>query len=242
MSDLNVTPTTDSSALGVGAVAKTTTPAKPAKSRGLSYYNRFACGAAALLAFATGMILFSTQQSAQSAEDMRNEAHATLQQAGEELAPYWCSQITPDNKAKFEELYDLYLDGGDEIQAIVNQQCQTEVAIAKVVSRHTPNVAFDASSECIINQNETKVACTVTVTASDSLKSDLAPFSSTSLTLKMGFSTISIGILPPTHDVGDVSALTMDSSGTATTQFELDYDPSWGQNYAIYVKSFYPNK
>ena len=62
----------------------TSGPAKPSKSAGLSFYNRFACGAAALLALATAMILVSTSQASQSARDTRDEAHATLQQAGEE--------------------------------------------------------------------------------------------------------------------------------------------------------------
>ena len=100
--------------------------AKPSKSAGLSFYNRFACGAAALLALATAMILVSTSQASQSARDTRDEAHTTLQQAGEELAPYWCSQITPDNVKNFDDLYSLYLDvkrrGPKHCQAAVREE------------------------------------------------------------------------------------------------------------------------
>ena len=157
----------------------TSGPAKPSKSAGLSLYNRFACGAAALLALATAMILVSTSQASQSARDMRDEAHATLQQAGEELAPYWCSQITPDNVKNFDDLYSLYLDVNDEVRSIVKQQCEKKVIINDLVANNTPNEAFDTTSECVIGESDSTLACTATVTANDSVKKELAAFPST---------------------------------------------------------------
>ena len=198
------------------------TPSKPSKSAGLSFYNRFACGAAALLALATAMILVSTSQASQSARDTRDEAHTTLQQAGEELAPYWCSQITPDNVKNFDDLYSLYLDVNDEVRNTVKQQCEKKVIINNLVANNTPNEAFD--------------------TANDSVKKELAAFPSTTVTLTMKIHTTSSWITSKGYDVGEVATINIDSSGTGTTQFEIPYDPTWGRYYEIKLKRFYPNE
>ena len=221
MSDLNSTPTSESSAMGVGSAAETTIPAKPAKSRGLSYYNRFACCAAVLLACATAMILFSTKQSAQSAEDMRNEAQATLQQAGEEFAPYWCAQITPDNVKQFESLHSEFISVDSEVQNTVKQQCAKQV---------------------IINASSTTMACTVNVTANDNVKKGLAMLSSATVTLKMSMHTTNSWLTSKGYEVGEVATVTVDSNGTGSAQFEIPYDPTWGEYYKISATSFYPNE
>ena len=228
MSDLNTT---------------ATTPAKPSKSAGLSIYNRFACGAAALLALATAMILVSTSQASQSARDMRDEAHTTLQQAGEELAPYWCSQITPDNVKNFDELYSLYLDVNDEVRSIVKQQCEKKVIINDLVANNTPNEAFSTeSSECVANESLTALTCSVTVKASEDMKKGLAMLSSATVTLDMTVRTTNNAFTSKGYDVGDVATLTVDSNGNGSAQFEVPYDPTWGEYYKIGVKSFYPNE
>lgn len=228
MSDLNTT---------------VTTPAKPSKSAGLSLYNRFACGAAALLALATAMLLVSTSQASQSARDMRDEAHATLQQAGEELASYWCSQITPDNVKNFKDLHTLYLDVNDEVRSTVKQQCVKKAIINDLVANNTPNEAFNTTpNECIVNESQTTMTCSVNVTASDKVKKDLASFSSTTVTLTLAVHTTSSWITSKGHDISDVATLTVDSNGTGSTQFEVPYDPTWGEYYRIRVQSFYPNE
>ena len=208
----------------------TSGPAKPSKSAGLSLYNRFACGAAALLALATAMILVSTSQASQSARDMRDEAHTTLQQAGEELAPYWCSQITPDNVKNFDDLYSLYISSDEEIQSIVKQQCEKKVRINDLVANNTPNEAFETTSECVIGESDSSLACTATVTANDSVKKEIAAFPTSSWITSKGY------------DVGEVATINIDSSGTGTTQFEIPYDPTWGRYYEIKLKRFYPNE
>ena len=218
------------------------TPSKPSKSAGLSFYNRFACGAAALLALATAMILVSTSQASQSARDARDEAHTTLQQAGEELAPYWCSQITPDNVKNFDDLYSLYLDVNDEVRSIVKQQCEKKVIINNLVANNTPNEAFSTeSSECVANESRTALTCSVTVKASEDMKKGLAMLSSATVTLDMTVRTTNNAFTSKGYDVGDVATLTVDSNGTGSTQFEIPYDPTWGEYYKIGVKSFYPN-
>ena len=219
-----------------------TSPAKPSKSAGLSFYNRFACGATVLLALATAMVLVSTAQASQSARDLRDEAHTTLQQAGEELAPYWCSQITPDNIQNFDDLYSLYLTADDEIQSIVKQQCETKVRINDLVANNNPNEAFDTSSECTIGESDSTLACTATVTANGSVKKELAAFPSTTVTLTMKIHTTSSWITSKGYDVGEVATINIDSSSTGTTQFEIPYDPTWGRYYEIKLKRFYPNE
>lgn len=220
----------------------TSGPAKPSKSAGLSLYNRFACGVAALLALATAMILVSTSQASQSARDMRDEAHTTLQQAGEELAPYWCSQITPDNVKNFDDLHSLYLDVNDEVRSIVKQQCEKKVRINDLVANNTPNEAFETTSECVIGESDSSLACTATVTANDSVKKEIAAFPSTTVTLTMKIHTTSSWITSKGYDVGEVATINIDSSGTGTTQFEIPYDPTWGRYYEIKLKRFYPNE
>lgn len=243
MSDLNSTPTSESSAMGSGSAAETTIPAKPAKSRGLSYYNRFACCAAVLLACATTMILFSTKQSAQSAEDMRNKAQATLQQAGEEFAPYWCAQITPDNVNQFESLHSEFISVDSEVQNIVKQQCAKQVIINDLVANNSPASAFDTeASECIINASSTTMACTVNVTANDNVKKGLAMLSSATVTLKMSMHTTNSWLTSKGYEVGEVATVTVDSNGTGSAQFEIPYDPTWGEYYKISATSFYPNE
>lgn len=216
--------------------------AKPSKSAGLSFYNRFACGAAALLALATAMILVSTSQASQSARDTRDEAHTTLQQAGEELAPYWCSQITPENVKKFDDLRTELVTMDDEIQSAVKEQCYKKTVINDLVANNTPNEAFSTeSSECVANESRTALTCSVTVKASEDMKKGLAMLSSATVTLDMTVRTTNNAFTSKGYDVGDVATLTVDSNGTGSTQFEIPYDPTWGEYYKIGVKSFYPN-
>ena len=104
----------------------------------------------------TAIMLLLTVQASRSAVNMRDEAAATLKQAGEEFAPYWCSQITPENVAKFDELRDLYLGVSETAQNAVDQQCQKKVTITDLVTNNDPNGAFDTTSQCTINASSTK--------------------------------------------------------------------------------------
>lgn len=235
MSDLNTAAATE-------APTATVAPAKPGKSKGLTLFNRLAFIIAALLALMTAIMLLLTVQASRSAVNMRDEAHTTLQQAGEELAPYWCSQITPDNVKNFDDLYSLYLDVNDEVRSIVKQQCEKKVIINNLVANNTPNEAFDTTSECVIGESDSTLACTATVTANDSVKKELAAFPSTTVTLTMKIHTTSSWITSKGYDVGEVGTITIDSSGTGTTQFEIPYDPTWGRYYEIKLKRFYPNE
>ena len=217
-------------------------PAKPGKSKGLSIFNRVTFIVAALLAVLTIAMLVATAMAAKSATNMRDEAHTTLQQAGEELAPYWCSQITPENVAKFDELRDLYLGVSETAQNAVDQQCQKKVTITDLVTNNDPNGAFDTTSQCTINASSTKITCTATVTANDTIKKDLASFSSTTVTLQMSMQTTSSKLTSKGHDLGEVATVDVDRSGTGKTQFTVPYDPTWGEYYKVDVKSFFPNE
>lgn len=235
MSDLNTAAATE-------APTATVAPAKPGKSKGLTLFNRLAFIIAALLALMTAIMLLLTVQASRSAVNMRDEAAATLKQAGEEFAPYWCSQITPENVKKFDDLRTELVTMDDEIQSAVKEQCYKKTVINDLVANNTPNEAFDTTSECTIGESDTTLACTATVTANDSVKKELAAFPSTTVTLTMKIHTTSSWITSKGYDVGEVGTITIDSSGTGTTQFEIPYDPTWGRYYEIKLKRFYPNE
>ena len=221
MSDLNT----------AAATTAPVAPAKPGKSKGLSIYNRVAFIVAALLAVLTIAMLVATAMTAKSATNMRDEAQSTHEQAGQELASYWCSQITPENVAKFDELRDLYLGVSETAQSAVDQQCRKKVTINDLVATTDPNGAFDTTSECTINASSTKITCNATVTANDTIKKDLASFSSTTVTLDMTLRT-----------TNSVAIVTVDASGNGSTLIEIPYDPTWGEYYKITASSFYPNE
>lgn len=217
-------------------------PTKPGKSKGLSIFNRVAFIVAALLAVLTIAMLVATAMTTKSAANMRDEAQATREQAGQELAAYWCAQITPENVAKFDELRDLYLGVSETAQNAVDQQCQKKVTITDLVTNNDPNGAFDTTSQCTINASSTKITCTATVTANDTIKKDLASFSSTTVTLQMSMQTTSSKLTSKGHDLGEVATVDVDRSGTGKTQFTVPYDPTWGEYYKVDVKSFFPNE
>lgn len=235
MSDLNTAAATE-------APTATVAPAKPGKSKGLTLFNRLAFIIAALLALMTAIMLLLTVQASRSAVNMRDEAAATLKQAGEEFAPYWCSQITPENVKKFDDLRTELVTMDDEIQSAVKEQCYKKTVINDLVANNTPNEAFDTTSECVIGESDSTLACTATVTANDSVKKELAAFPSTTVTLTMKIHTTSSWITSKGYDVGEVATIDIDSSGTGTTQFEIPYDPTWGRYYEIKLKRFYPNE
>lgn len=241
MSDLNttVTPAATAATEAPTATAATT---KPAKSKGLSIFNRVTFIVAALLAVLTIAMLVATAMTTKSATNMRDEAQATREQAGQELASYWCSQITPENVAKFDDLRELYLGVSETAQHAVDQQCQKKVTISDLVANNDPNSAFDTTSECTINASRTKITCTATVKANDTIKKDLASFSSTTVTLDMTVRATNNAFTSKGHDINNVAIVTLDSSGNGSTLIEAPYDPTWGEYYKITVSSFYPNE
>lgn len=236
MSDLNTAAATE-------APTATVAPPKPGKSKGLTLFNRLAFIIAALLALMTAIMLLLTVQASRSAVNMRDEAAATLKQAGEEFAPYWCSQITPENVKKFDDLRTELVTMDDEIQSAVKEQCYKKTVINDLVANNTPNEAFSTeSSECVANESRTALTCSVTVKASEDMKKGLAMLSSATVTLDMTVRTTNNAFTSKGYDVGDVATLTVDSNGTGSAQFEIPYDPTWGEYYKIGVKSFYPNE
>ena len=204
-------------------------PAKPGKSKGLSIFNRVAFIVAALLAVLTIAMLVATAMTTKSAANMRDEAHATREQAGQELASYWCAQITPENVAKFDELRDLYLGVSETAQNAVDQQCQKKVTITDLVTNNDPNGAFDTTSACTINASSTKITCTATVTANDTIKKDLASFSSTTVTLQMSMQTTSSSSRPRGTTSARSQPLTSTAPARAMTQFTVPLRPHLGR-------------
>ena len=236
MSDLNTAAATE-------APTATVAPAKPGKSKGLTLFNRLAFIIAALLALMTAIMLLLTVQASRSAVNMRDEAAATLKQAGEEFAPYWCSQITPENVKKFDDLRIEFVAMDSGIQSAVKEQCYKKTVINDLVANNKPNEAFSTeASECVANESHTALTCSVAVKASENMKKGLAMLSSATVTLDMTVRTTNNAFTSKGYDVGDVATLTVDSNGTGSTQFEIPYDPTWGEYYKIGVKSFYPNE
>ena len=127
-------------------------------------------------------------------------------------------------------------------QHAVDQQCQKKVTISDLVANNDPNAAFETTSECTINASSTKITCTATVKANDTIKKDLASFSSTTVTLDMTVRATNNAFTSKGHDINNVAIVTLDSSGNGSTLIEAPYDPTWGEYYKITVSSFYPNE
>ena len=127
-------------------------------------------------------------------------------------------------------------------QNAVDQQCQKKVTINDLVANNDPNGAFETTSECTINASSTKITCTATVKANDTIKKDLASFSSTTVTLDMTVRATNNAFTSKGHDINNVAIVTLDSSGNGSTLIEAPYDPTWGEYYKINVSSFYPNE
>lgn len=148
----------------------------------------------------------------------------------------------PENVKKFDDLRTELVTMDDEIQSAVKEQCYKKTVINDLVANNTPNEAFSTeSSECVANESRTALTCSVTVKASEDMKKGLAMLSSATVTLDMTVRTTNNAFTSKGYDVGDVATLTVDSNGTGSTQFEIPYDPTWGEYYKIGVKSFYPN-
>ena len=236
MSDLNT-------AAATVAPTATVAPAKPGKSKGLTLFNRLAFIIAALLALMTAIMLLLTVQASRSAVNMRDEAAATLKQAGEEFAPYWCSQITPENVKKFDDLHTELVTMDSEIQGAVKEQCYKKTVINDLVASNSPGEAFDTSTnECTINGPSTTITCSVTVKASEDMKNGLAMLSSATVTLDMTVRTTNNALTSKGHKIDNVATLTVDSNGNGSTLFTIPYDPTWGEYYKISATSFYPNE
>lgn len=236
MSDLNT-------AAATVAPTATVAPAKPGKSKGLTLFNRLAFIIAALLALMTAIMLLLTVQASRSAVNMRDEAAATLKQAGEEFAPYWCSQITPENVKKFDDLHTELVTMDSEIQSAVKEQCYKKTVINDLVASNGPGEAFSTeSSECVANESHTALTCSVTVKASEDMKKGLAMLSSATVTLDMTVRTTNNAFTSKGHEIHNVATLTVDSNGNGSTLFTVAYDPTWGEYYKISATSFYPNE
>ena len=180
---------------------------------------------------------------------MRDEIETVRDQseqvAAASIAPAWCEKVTAANADGMKDIYQEYDHASRQVKDAIDKQCATRVDIARMVSSQQADAAFDTSnSTCAIAASGTSIHCSVDVKpASDGVKSQLAKFSSTTVTLEMWFDDGPLSItFNPKHKIDNVATVTLDSSGSGTVEFDADYDPSWGQKYGIGAVSFFPNE
>ena len=233
----------------LGATTPARETSKPAKSKGLSIFNRVALALLVIfLALTIGLFAGAAQRN-KATEQMRDEIETvrdqTEQVAAASIAPAWCEKVTAANADGMKDIYQEYDHASRQVKDAIDKQCATRVDIARMVSSQQADAAFDTSnSTCAIAASGTSIHCSVDVKpASDGVKSQLAKFSSTTVTLEMWFDDGPLSItFNPKHKIDNVATVTLDSSGSGTVEFDADYDPSRGQKYGIGAVSFFPNE
>ena len=101
---------------------------------------------------------------------------------------------------------------------------------------------FTVDSECALDDAQKTLHCSVNISAaSDTLKSKLAPFSTTDLKLQILFNQSPVVLGNPDHVIDDVATATMTNGEKTTIEFTTPFDESWGPYYKVKVTSYFPN-
>ena len=141
-------------------------------------------------------------------------------------------------------IYEEFDDASIIVQNAIKAECPKRVDIAQAVTSYDADSNIKAQdSTCAVNESETSVSCTTTVTVTNEvLKEKLSAFSSTTATLKIWFDDNQFVTFKPKHTTENVATVTLDTSGTATVTFETPYESGWGDRYGIDVASYFPNE
>ena len=213
------------------------------KVRGLTIVNRIL--ALIVIVSAVAMItLFSMTLSLNGkvtslASDTENAKRRTL----EIKATSWCDQITSENADNVAGLFAIYESGLPDVKREIDRQCEKRVSIAQMLAQQSPMNAFDVDHECTVNDAVDGVSCTVTVTPrSSTMKKRLEVFSSTTIMMRMRVANTPTNLLTDPHVIDNVATMTLDSSGSGTTSFDVPIDINWGTAYDIQVTSYFPNE
>ena len=158
-------------------------------------------------------------------------------------ATSWCDQITSENADKMSTLFRDYDAASSQQKGEIERQCNKKVAVAKLISSHDPTEAFIVTSECTVNESENTASCTATVATNPyTLGQGLSFYSATTATLRMRVATTPTNLVTDPHVIDNVATITLDSSGSGTTSFDVPIDINWGTAYDIQVTSYFPNE
>lgn len=235
MSDTNI-PTPEATQ------APVTVATKAPKSKGLSIYNRVALILLLILVIATTTLFTLAVQKTKAQKNMQAEIQTVEDQRDALAAPEWCKQVTPDNVEKVDELYSDYYELSSAAQEAVKKECKDRVDAVQLLKSNDAENTFTVDSDCALDDAQKTLHCSVDISAaSDTLKSKLAPFSKTDLTLKILFNQSQFVLGNPDHVIDDVATATMTNGEKTTVEFTIPFDESWGPYYKVKVTSYFPN-
>lgn len=235
MSDTNI-PTPEATQ------APVTVATKAPKSKGLSIYNRVALILLLILVIATTTLFTLAVQKTKAQKNMQAEIQTIEDQRDTLAASVWCKQVTPDNVDKVDELYSDYYELSSAGQEAVKKECKDRVDAVELLKSNDAANTFTVDSECALDDAQKTLHCSVDISAaSDTLKSKLAPFSTTDLKLQILFNQSQFVLGNPDHVIDDVATATMKNGEKTTIEFTTPFDESWGPYYKVKVTSYFPN-
>ena len=235
MSDTNI-PTPEATQ------APVTVATKAPKSKGLSIYNRVALILLLILVIATTTLFTLAVQKTKAQKNMQAEIQSVEDQRDALAATAWCKQVTPDNVDKVDELYSDYNELSSAAQEAVNKECKDRVDAVQLLKSNDAQDTFTVDSECALDDAQKTLHCSVNISAaSDTLKSKLAPFSTTDLKLQILFNQSPVVLGNPDHVIDDVATATMTNGEKTTIEFTTPFDESWVPYYKVKVTSYFPN-
>lgn len=213
------------------------------KVRSLSIINRI-MALIAIISAITMITLFSRAVSRNNeVERLTKATENAKNQTLEVRATNWCNQITSENADKMSTLFRDYDAASSQQKGEIERQCNKKVAVAKLISSHDPTEAFIVTSECTVNESENTASCTATVATNPyTLGQGLSFYSATTATLRMRVATTPTNLVTDPHVIDNVATITLDSSGSGTTSFDVPIDINWGTAYDIQVTSYFPNE
>ena len=213
------------------------------KVRSLSIINRI-MALIAIISAITMITLFSQAVSRNNeVESLTKATESAKNQTLEVRATNWCNQITSENADKMSTLFRDYDAASSQQKGEIERQCNKKVAVAKLISSHDPTEAFIVTSECTVNESENTASCTATVATNPyTLGQGLSFYSATTATLRMRVATTPTNLVTDPHVIDNVATITLDSSGSGTTSFDVPIDINWGTAYDIQVTSYFPNE
>ena len=213
------------------------------KVRSLSIINRI-MSLIVIISAITMITLFSRAVSRNNeVESLTKATENAKNQTLEVRATNWCNQITSENADKMSTLFRDYDAASSQQKGEIERQCNKKVAVAKLISSHDPTEAFIVTSECTVNESENTASCTATVATNPyTLGQGLSFYSATTATLRMRVATTPTNLVTDPHVIDNVATITLDSSGSGTTSFDVPIDINWGTAYDIQVTSYFPNE
>lgn len=213
------------------------------KVRGLTIVNRIL--ALIVIVSAIAMITLFSQAVSRNNEvkSLTSATENAKRRTLEIKATSWCDQITSENADKMSTLFRDYDAASSQQKGEIERQCKQKVTVAKLISSHDPTEAFIVTSECTVNESEDTASCTATVATNPyTLGQGLSFYSATTATLRMRVADTPTNLVTDPHVIDNVATMTLDSSGSGTTSFDVPIDISWGTAYDIQVTSYFPNE